>query len=235
MRWIPAHLTVMLFASGIFAGSTAHAENIAYRSAHPIPEELPGNFCHIEVAHTHTYTPHEAMLEAYVRHDEEGIVQLEFVGDPTVLDFEGPVATYGEAHPMHFQGGSNGINDLCQIEGSHYHLYEPFDPTQYEDRKGTYYFGSYKAAMLARRDLRKLRKAEARELKKAERQRLQESRLAERAARNSTKTVNRRGNGTTVSSPARTTDSGSTRPTSTSKTKPPKKGFRSWMDRRRGK
>jgi hypothetical protein len=236
----------MLLASGVFASSSAYAEAKGYRSSHPIPAAMPGSFCYIDASHTHTYTPDEESAASFVQHDAEGMTQLEFVGDPMALGFEGPVTTYGESHPMHFQGGSSEIEQVCHVEGTHYHLREPLDPTRFEERKGTYYFVSYKAAMSARKERRKLLRAEARELQKSERQRLRAAKLEERAARKANKKARRASSKSATaraeSSSATTTSRAKTTSTTNatskrikSKSKPPQKGFRSWMDRRRGK
>lgn len=251
MRAKPAILGMMLCAGGVFASSYAHAERASYRSAHPIPDELPGSFCHIDAPHTHTYTVESESAGAFVEHEAQGETQMEFVGDPTNFGYEGPVAGYGEGHPLHFKGGSDTTDQSCTIEGAHFHLHEPFDLSEFEDYKGSYYFGSYKAAQKASSELRKLRKAEAKELKKAERLRRKEAASAARAARSSSsrsrssksRTKQSRGSKTkastskavAASTTKRTPAKAAKAPPKKAKPKASKKPFRSWMDRRRGR
>ena len=89
----PALLTVLLGVTAGIAVSTASAERGNYKGPHPIPEHLPGSFCHIDASHTHTYTPAHGAT-GYVLHGDADAAQLEFAGDPTNLGYEGPLIAY---------------------------------------------------------------------------------------------------------------------------------------------
>jgi hypothetical protein len=226
MKGNPALLSVMLGAAGLFISSSATADRTQYRSAHPIPEELEGFFCYIDSLHTHTYTPDEAAAAQFVRHQEGAVRQLEFVGDPTNEGYEGPLIGYADAHPYHFEGGSSEVDQSCEIEGSHFHLHTPIDPSQFEDHNGTYYFGSYKEVLEARRSKRKSRKAEERSRRR--------SRRAARATKKRAKRSSRKSATRTKSTKSKKTTK-SKKSTAKTASKPAKKTHRSWMDRRRGR
>ncbi len=184
----------MLCATGLFTVGVAHADRGNYRSPHPIPDERPGAFCYIDASHTHTYTPASDSVSSldnisvsslYIEHQSEAGTQLEFVGDPMTKGYEGPLIGYGEAHPIQFKPGQfkpgeRAVNLTCEIEGAHFHLHEPRDPSQFENHKGTYYFGSYKAAMSAKRERAKLLAAQIRVIKAEERAELREEQRLQR-------------------------------------------------------
>ena len=118
----PALLPLMLGATCLLysAHSYAQQERGRYRGGHPIPAERAGSFCHIDFLHTHTYLPGQAWEAQFVT---EGALQ--FVGDPTLHGYEGPVATYFGPHPARFEGGSPDTDVLCEIATDHFHLRDP--------------------------------------------------------------------------------------------------------------
>jgi hypothetical protein len=215
----------MLSCAGLFYASSAEAERTRYRSAHPIPASVEGNFCYIDQEHTHTYTPDADHLPHFLQG-----ARMEFVGDPSDWGYEGPLISYEGPHPFHFEGGSAEAEASCSTEGAHFHLHAPLDSSKYEERKGSYYFESYAAVMEDRRAKAELLKAEERALKKAERAERKERRSERRKSRRGSKARSSRSSSTTT-----VTRTVTPKPVVRPKKKPKKKGFRSWMDRRRGR
>jgi len=232
MSLLPALLSATLVSASIFLAGLAHADKTTYRSAHPIPEEQAGFFCHIEAKHTHTYTPAADLAAEFVAHNAGDSPQLEFVGDPTILGYEGPVASYAAKHPLHFAGGIATTAAECQIEGTHFHLRAPLDPSLFEDREGTYYFGSYKQFQEERRERRKLARTE----KKRERREARKKKSSERRS-GRVRAKARSKKKPTIESPTLVTATTvSVAPPIVKPVKKPKKSsFRSWMNRRRGR
>ncbi len=250
----------MLGLSSAFVAGHALADRGHYLGAHPIADDHAGTFCYIDASHTHTYTPSSEQADsAYVSQELGGITQLEFVGDPMSRGYEGPLIAYGEAHPVQLKGGEDSTNTICELEGAHFHLHEPSDASQFELRKGTYYFESYKFAMEEKRERRmleaatireqrKLEVAAERERKAEERTQLKEERRLEREAKRAERDANgespqsrRKSSTRKVASSKTASSSTRNRPAAKksvkkkTKKKPKKKAFRSWMSRRRGR
>lgn len=170
MRANPAFWAVIIGGFALSIGAQdAYAERQSYDGGHPIADSRPGQFCYIEVVHTHNYTPDSA--HKFARAAEGG---LQFTGDPTQYGFEGPLLSFEGQHPARFERGVSTAADFCDLTEAHFHLQVPLNPEEYEERKGVFYFGSYrdfkKVKKKAKRDAAKLRRAERKERRRQRRQ-----------------------------------------------------------------
>ena len=119
---------------GLLASGTVQARTVEFLSRHPIPRQLGGGFCYIEVAHLHNYGPADPRLYREING------QFYFVGDPSPFQFEGPRYAYFGAHPVMEVEVRVPSPIYCYLKGPHYHPYKPPAHASFQFKGGAYWF-----------------------------------------------------------------------------------------------
>jgi len=117
----------------VYAG-VARANVVEYVSQHPVPANVGGGFCYINVPHVHDYPPADVRLYRETR------AGYYFVGDPVPHAYDGPRYSYYGPHPVTEARVEFDGPVYCYIQGPHFHWYQPPARASFEFSGGAYWY-----------------------------------------------------------------------------------------------